>query len=78
MKGRFHMAEIELLSVVALLQDLPEHGLVRGQVGTVVEELAGGVYEIEFCDGEGRTYAMASLPDSQIMRLHHERVDEAA
>ena len=31
------MTGIELLSVVALLEDLPESGSVRGQVGTVVE-----------------------------------------
>ena len=42
------MADIEVLSVVALLQDLPEEGLVRGQVGTVVESWAPDVYEVEF------------------------------
>ena len=31
------MADIEMHSVVALLEDLPGEGLVRGQVGTVVE-----------------------------------------
>ena len=72
------MADIELLSVVALLRDLPEHGLVRGQVGTVVEDLAPGVYEVEFCDDDGRTYAMASLRADQIMRLHHQPVHQAA
>jgi hypothetical protein len=30
------MVEIEMHSVVALVHDLPEEGLVRGQVGTVV------------------------------------------
>ncbi|RPI44671.1 MAG: DUF4926 domain-containing protein, partial [Betaproteobacteria bacterium] len=29
---------MRLLDVVALTEDLPEHGLARGQVGTVVEE----------------------------------------
>ncbi|TAF87779.1 MAG: DUF4926 domain-containing protein [Oscillatoriales cyanobacterium] len=29
---------MKLLDVVALLEDLPEHGLYRGQVGTVVDE----------------------------------------
>jgi hypothetical protein len=29
--------EPRLLDVVALLRDVPEHHLVRGQVGTVVE-----------------------------------------
>ena len=33
------------LRTVALLEDLPRHGLVRGQVGTVVEQLSPGVYE---------------------------------
>ena len=69
---------IELLSVVALLKDLPEHGLVRGQVGTVVENWAPAVYEVEFSDDNGRTYAMVALKADQIMRLHHQRVHQAA
>ncbi|MEK7752373.1 MAG: DUF4926 domain-containing protein, partial [Acidobacteriota bacterium] len=40
---------MEILSVVALLEDLPEEGLVRGQVGTIVESWAAGVCEVEFC-----------------------------
>ena len=55
------MTGIELLSVVALLEDLPESGLVRGQVGTVVESWAPGVYEVEFSDDNGRTYAMVAI-----------------
>jgi Domain of unknown function (DUF4926) len=38
-------ATIKLLDVVALTVDRPERGLVRGQVGTVVEELAAGVFD---------------------------------
>jgi hypothetical protein len=72
------MAEIALHSVVALLEDLPEQGLVRGQVGTVVEVWAPGVYEVEFSDDDGRTYALASLKAEQLMRLHHEPVHQAA
>ena len=53
-------------AVVALVADLPEEGLVRGQVGTVVENWAPGVYEVEFCDGDGRTYAMVALKDEQL------------
>ncbi|MCS6954423.1 MAG: DUF4926 domain-containing protein [Bryobacteraceae bacterium] len=55
------MHEITLHSVVALLEDLPKHCLVRGQVGTVVESWAPGVYEVEFSDDQGRTYAMVAL-----------------
>jgi hypothetical protein len=72
------MAEIEVLSVVALLGDVLEQGLVRGQVGTVVENWAPGVYEVEFNDDNGRTYAMAALNAGQLMRLHHQPVPQAA
>ena len=72
------MADIELLSVVALLEDLPAEGLVRGQVGTVVESWAPGVYEVEFCDDNGRTCAMVALKTERLMRLHHEPVHQAA
>lgn len=59
-----------LLDVVALLTDIPEHGLVRGQVGTVVE-LLSGAYEVEFSDDEGRTYAQLALEPQQLLVLHH-------
>jgi hypothetical protein len=72
------MSDIEMLSVVALLEDVPEKGLVRGQVGTVVESWAPGVYEVEFCDVDGKTYAMVALKAEQLMRLHHEPVHQAA
>ncbi len=62
---------IQLLDVVALTVDLPDRGLLRGQVGTVVELLAPGVYEVEFSDDEGRTYAQLPLPEQQLLVLHY-------
>jgi len=62
---------IQLLEVVALTEDVPERGLARGQVGTVVEALAPDVFEIEFCDDNGRTYALLALRTSQLMVLHY-------
>jgi hypothetical protein len=59
-----------LLDVVALLSDLPAHGLLRGQVGTVVE-LLDGAYEVEFSDDEGETYAELALEPQQLLVLHH-------
>ena len=44
----------KLLDVVALISDLPERGLVRGQVGTVVELLDDDVLEVEFSDDDIR------------------------
>ena len=72
------MPEMEILAVVALLGDLPERGLVRGQVGTIMEMLAPGVYEVEFSDDSGRTYASLALPADQLMRLHHQPNHQAA
>ena len=65
------MEEISLLSVVALLEDVPSHHLVRGQVGTVIERLKQGVYEVEFSDDQGRTYASLALRLGQLIVLHH-------
>ncbi len=72
------MGEIELFSVVALLENINEKGLLRGQVGTIVESLAPGVYEIEFSDDLGRTYASLPLRADQLMPLHHEPHHHAA
>ena len=62
---------IQLLDVVALTEDLPRRGLYRGQVGTVVEGLAPDVYEVEFSDDDGRTYASLALRADQIMVLRY-------
>jgi hypothetical protein len=64
---------IKLLDVVALTVDLPEYNLWRGQVGTVVEILAGGTaFEVEFSDRNGRTYESLGLRPDQIVVLHYE------
>ena len=62
---------IQLLDVVALTEDLPGRKLCRGQVGTVVELLADGVYEVEFTDDEGRAYASLALRADQLLVLHY-------
>ena len=62
---------IGLLDVVALTVDRPEKGLIRGQVGTVVEVLSDGANEVEFSDDDGRTYAQAALPAEPLMVLHY-------
>jgi Domain of unknown function (DUF4926) len=72
------MTGIEIHAVVALLEDLPGEGLVRGQVGTVVENWAPDVYEVEFADDNGKIYAMVALNTEQLMKLHYELVHQAA
>ena len=63
---------IRLLDVVALTEEVPHRGLRRGQVGTVVEPLAPGVFQVEFCDTQGRTYATAPLRADQMIVLHYQ------
>jgi hypothetical protein len=63
---------MQLLDVVSLLQDLPELGLIRGQVGTIVEMYELDVFEVEFIDSNGRTYALETLSASVLTILHHQ------
>ena len=65
---------IRLLDVVAVTADMPEHGLIRGHVGTVVELLGATDYEVEFSDDEGRTFAQVPLAAEPLMVLHFHRV----
>ncbi|TGO02576.1 hypothetical protein PN36_22785 [Candidatus Thiomargarita nelsonii] len=68
---------MKLLDVVALLEDLPELDLYRGQVGTIVEEYEPNVFEVEFSDLEGRAYALETLPASQLMVLYYQAIGES-
>ncbi len=63
---------IRQLDVVALTVDLPDKGLSRSQVGTVVEVLAPSDFEVEFSDDDGHTYAQAALRDAQLLVLHYQ------
>ena len=62
---------IKLLNVVALMEDLPKRKLRRGQVGTVVELLDPGVFEVEFTDNDGRAYASLALKENQLLVLYY-------
>jgi len=62
---------MKLLDVVALLEDFPELGLYRGQVGTIVEQYEPTVFEVEFSDNTGKAYAIETLRDDQLMVLHY-------
>ena len=66
------MRDLELLSVVALLEDHADLGLLRGQVGTIVDRLAPGVYEVDFCDDNGVSYASTALRSNELLQLHHQ------
>ena len=59
----------DFLSAVALLRDLPQHGLVRGQVGTIVEALDEATALVEFSDDNGRAYAIVPSPRYALLVL---------
>ena len=70
------MDRVNLLDVVALLQDLPEYGLKRGEVGTVVEIFDATssrpqAFLIEFSDRNGIGYAMTTVHSEQIIPLYY-------
>ena len=59
--------------MVALTEDVPEHGLTRGEVGTVVEYLeheGERALLVEFSDQEGQAYAMVAMRPEQLLVLH--------
>lgn len=68
---------LKLLDVVAVLEDKPDRGLLSGQVGTVIEELGPGVFEIEFLDSNGRTIALAELTRDELLLLRHDTANAA-
>ena len=69
---------VDILEVVALTEDLPERGLYRGQVGTVVEVLRPGVFDVEFSDDEGHAYAFVTLKADQLLVLRYEPAEAAS
>lgn len=64
--------EMKLLDAVALLKDIPHKQLKRGQLGTIVEQLAGNVFEVEFADRSGKTIAILAVQAEDLLQLHDE------
>lgn len=58
---------IKELDVVVIMQDITEHSLISGDVGTVVHCYDGGeAYEIEVVAANGHTVALMTLPASSV------------
>ena len=78
------MKTIHELDAVALTCNLPQHGLVRGDVGTaVLGHGSGAAFEVEFVGYDGHTVALLTLERSQVRPLDtrdipHARELEAA
>ncbi len=73
------MHQIKENDVVALLVDLPEQALRRGDVGTVIEVFSEtahhpGGFMLEFVNDKGEVYQQADITEAaQIMRLNFHR-----
>ena len=57
---------IKELDSVVLTCDLPEHGLQRGDVGTVALVHSRAGYEVEFMALDGETLAVVSLAQDHL------------
>ncbi len=80
------MTQLQELDIVALTEDRQtthfETGepitLYKGQVGTIVMEYDNNVFEVDFSDNDGTTYAMETIPGDRLIRLHYELVEVVA
>jgi Domain of unknown function (DUF4926) len=52
--------------LVVLTHDVPEHGLVTGDVGTVVMKHTETDVEVEFCTADGETVALLTLSTNDV------------
>jgi hypothetical protein len=63
---------------VVLTDDLPEHSLAKGDVGTIVMTHADGAgYEVEFVTLEGETLAVVTLPAAKVRPVAHGEIAHA-
>ena len=65
------------LDSVVLTADLPEHGLVHGDIGTVVLLHGDEGYEVEFVALDGETLAVVSLSTNQVRAIGPREIAQA-
>lgn len=65
------------LDTVVLTEDLAEHGLKRGDIGTVVLRHDNVGYEVEFVSLKGDTLAVVSLTTRQVRALGEREIAQA-
>lgn len=63
--------KFKLLDTVAILREMPQHRVLLGQVGTIVEILSDVDYEVEFSDKNGESIAEFSFTADDLLLLHH-------
>jgi hypothetical protein len=68
---------IKELDTIVLTEDLPEHGLKKGDLGTVVLLHAPEGYEAEFMTLDGQTLAVVSLLPKQVRPVGRREIAQA-
>jgi hypothetical protein len=65
------MDEFQLMETVVATIDIPDEGVLAGDVGTIVDVYTQGAtaYEVEFTTAEGTSRAMVTLAPAHIRRL---------
>ena len=63
------------LETIVLTEDLPEHSLKRGDLGTVVLIHAAGGYEVEFMTLDGQTLTVISLLPQQVRPVGRREIE---
>lgn len=62
-------------ATVVLTRDLPENGLIAGDVGAVVRCCRDGTtYEVEFVTGDGRAVAVLTIPRTDLRAMRDQEV----
>ena len=68
---------IKELDSIVLTVDLPEHGLKKGDVGTVVLLHGKAGYEVEFMTLSGKTLTVVSLPKEHVRPVGSREIAQA-
>ena len=58
--------KLALFELVVLTRDLPEHGLCKGDLGTVVHLHEASGAEVEFMTVKGRTVAVVTVTTTDV------------
>ncbi len=69
---------IKELETVVLTNDIPEHGLMAGDIGAVVlVHGSGRSYEVEFVTLSGDTVAVVTVKPEQVRRIQEGEIAHA-
>jgi len=64
--------ELDTVAALVDLRSIEGEGVLRGQLGTVVERLPEEHFLVEFADRCGCTYATAEMASNQLLTIRDE------